>query len=56
MKKILTSRTNWTIAVMFLVGGIEAVASFIPNDLETLVLGSLGLLAMYFKLNPSQDY
>ena len=41
---------------MFLIGGIEAVGSFVPDSLETLVLGALGLLAVYFKLNPSQDY
>ncbi len=56
MKKLFTSRTFWTILVMFLIGGIEAVAQFIPDSLETLVLGFLGMLAVYFKLNPSQEY
>lgn len=56
MQKILKSRTTWTIAVMFLVGGIEAIAQFIPDSLETAVLGGLSILAIYFKLNPSQEY
>ena len=52
----LKSRTTWTIVVMFLVGGVNAVASFIPAGLETPVLGALALLAVYFKVNPSQPY
>lgn len=41
---------------MFLIGGVEAIAQFVPDSVETLVLGALGLLAVYFKMNPSQDY
>ena len=56
MKKILTSRTNWTIAVMFLIGGFEAISTFIPDPIFTPLMGALGVAAMYFKLNPSQEY
>jgi len=56
MKKLLTSRTNWTIAVMFLIGGFEAITSMIPEGISTFVLGFLALLATYFKMNPSQNY
>ena len=52
----LKSRTTWTIVVMFLVGGVNAVASFIPAGFETPILGALALLAVYFKVNPSQPY
>jgi len=41
---------------MFTVGGVEAISTFIPDSLETLVLGLLGALAVYFKINPSQEY
>ena len=56
LQKLLRSRTFWTIAVMFLVGGVEGIAQFIPDSFEPVILGGLGLLATYFKLNPSQDY
>ena len=42
--------------MMFLVGGVEAISTFIPESLSTVALGALGLLAVYFKLNPSQKY
>lgn len=52
----LKSRTVWTVIVMFLIGGVNAVASFIPAGLETPVMGALALLAAYFKVTPSQNY
>ncbi len=56
LQKLLSSRTVWTVAVLFLVGGVEAIGQFIPDSIETTLLGGLALLATYFKLNPSQDY
>ena len=50
------SKTTWTIVAMFLIGGVNAVASFIPSDFQSVVMGALGLLAVYFKVNPSQNY
>lgn len=50
------SRTVWTVVAMFLVGGVSAVQSFIPVQYTGLVEGVLGLLAMYFHINPSQEY
>jgi hypothetical protein len=41
---------------MFLLGGVEAVAQYIPDNVETPLLAVLGAAAMYFKMNPSQDY
>jgi hypothetical protein len=54
--KALKSRTVWTITIMFIIGGVEAVAMFIPDAVETPLLAALGLAAAYFKLNPSQKY
>jgi hypothetical protein len=54
--KALKSRTNWTIALMFLIGGVEAVTSLVPEPVTTPILFVLGLLAAYFKMNPSQEY
>lgn len=56
MNKILKSRTFWTIVVMFLIGGFEAISGLIPDVFVTPALGILGILATYFKLNPSQEY
>ena len=56
MLKALTSRTVWTVVVMFLIGGTEAIAFIIPDQAESYILGFLGALAVYFKLNPSQRY
>ena len=54
--KVLTSRTTWTIIVMFLIGGVHAVTQFIPVGFVTPIEGILGFLAIYFKVNPSQNY
>ncbi len=53
---ILKSRTVWTVVVMFIVGGTNAVASFIPAGWETPIMGVLTILAGYFHVNPSQTY
>ena len=54
--KLLKSRRLWALVAMFLVGGIEAIATFIPDAIETPLLGILALLVAYFSFNPSQDY
>ena len=41
---------------MFLVGGLNQIAPFLPEEMATLVMGLLTVLATYFKLNPSQKY
>jgi len=53
--KILKSRTNWTIAVTFLLGGFESISGFMSPSISTLVLGLLGALAIYFRTNPKVD-
>ncbi len=54
--KYLKSRRVWTIAVMFLIGGFEAIAMYVPDAIETPLLGVLGMAAAYFSFNPSQEY
>lgn len=54
--KILKSRTTWTIVLMFVIGGIDAITQFLPAEIKDMLLGFLGLLAVYFKINPSQKY
>ncbi len=54
--KILKSRTFWVIVVTFVLNGFNSIHGMIPPvwvlPLDTL----LGLLAVYFKANPSQQY
>ena len=53
---ILKSRTNWTIAVTFLLGGFESISGFMSPEISTLVLGLLSALAIYFRTNPKVDF
>lgn len=52
----LKSRTVWTVVAMFVIGGFGAISSLIPAGDMVYVQGVLSLLAVYFKLNPSQNY
>lgn len=52
----LRSRTVWTVALMFVVGGTNAIVGLVPADITSWILGALGALAVYFKLSPSQKY
>lgn len=54
--KILSSRTFWTIVLMFLLGGVQAVSKVVPAGFETPVMAFLGILATYFHVTPSQVY
>lgn len=54
--KILKSRTTWTLVLMFVIGGVDAIATVIPEGVKTPLMGALSLLAVYFKINPSQKY
>lgn len=54
--KALKSRTVWTLVVMFVIGGVEGIREAIPPQYLDVVFGVLGLVAGYFKLNPSQKY
>ncbi len=56
LKQTLKSRTFWTLVVLFLVNGITAIHGSIPSSILPLVDGILGILTVYFHINPSQDY
>lgn len=53
---IFKSRTFWTIVVMFLTGGVNAIVEFIPSEIQAVVMAGLAALASYFHVNPSQRY
>ena len=56
MNKILKSRTVWTVLVMFFVNGLAGISDLIPANLLPLVNAVLSILAIYFKVTPSQKY
>jgi hypothetical protein len=55
IKTIISSRTAWTIVLMFAVSGIEGIREPLGAVYEPL-MAVLSALAIYFKLNPSQRY
>lgn len=56
LKQGLKSRTVWTLIVIFLLGGFQAITNYLPQDLYIFITGGLTLIAGYFKLTPSQKY
>lgn len=56
LRLALKSRTVWTVIVTVLMNSVNANMQFIPADLTPYINGGLALLAMYFHVNPSQDY
>lgn len=56
MKKLLRSRTFWTLVIMFVISGIEGIRETIDPQLFTFIMAGLTALAGYFKMSPSQDY
>ena len=59
MRKILSylkSRTVWTIVVIFIINGVSGIKEYIPANWLPLVNGILGILAIYFRVKPRQDY
>ena len=54
--KAFKSRTFWTIAVLVVINSVSAIHQYIPVDYVGYVDMFLGILATYFKVNPSQEY
>jgi len=56
LQKLVKSRTVWTVVVMFVIGGFQAVEPFMSPQVFLFVNGALTLVATHFKMKPSQDY
>lgn len=54
--KMLKSRTVWTLVLIAVVGGVQAVQPFMSPELFVFVNSILAAVAAYFKLSPSQEY
>lgn len=53
---LLKSRTVWTVFLMFMVGGMNAISPVLPADIQSTAMAVLSALAVYFHTNPSQTY
>lgn len=53
---IFKSRTFWMVVVTFLLNGVTAIHSSIPSGFVPVIDGILGILTVYFHINPSQAY
>lgn len=47
MTSLLTSKTLWTVVLLFLIGGFQAISSSL-GGFATPILGLLGILTVYF--------
>lgn len=56
INKALKSRTVWTIMALFLINGFNAISAELSPEVLAVVNPILGLLAIYFKVSPSQKY
>jgi len=55
LKIALYSRTTWTIIVLFIINGIYGVRDLIPASAIPVIDGILGILAIYFRVNPNAE-
>ena len=56
MRKLLKSRTVWTIVVLFLINGVAGIHDAIPSQALPFIDGLLGILGIYFRVSPKQQF
>lgn len=49
---IFKSRTVWAIVILFVINGIAGIRESIPANLLPIIDGVLGILAIYFRVQP----
>lgn len=54
--KILKSRTVWAVIALFVINGFTGIRESIPVGWLPYLDGVLGLLAIYFRANPKQEF
>ena len=52
----LKSRTVWTLIILFVINGIEPIRESIPGNLLPVIDGVLGILGVYFRVSPKQNF
>jgi len=56
IEKAIKSRTVWTIIIMFVIGGIQAIEPFMSPQVFAFINGALSLVAVHFRISPKQDF
>ena len=54
--KLLKSRTFWTLVGLVVIGVVPIFRNTIPQPYYDAIVVALGILASYFRLNPSQKF
>lgn len=52
INKAIQSRTVWTIVIMFVIGGIQALEPVMSPEAYVVLSAGLSTLAAYFRVNP----
>lgn len=56
IKKLLKSRTTYTIIALAIVNTVPDIKSILPAEMLPYANMSLTIATLYFKFNPSQEY
>ena len=54
--KTLKSRQMWTIVALVVINGVADVRDLLPANYLPIVDAALGLLAIYFRVRPRQQF
>ena len=54
IKIALSSRTVWTVIVLFVINGFSGIRNYIPSLWLPLIDGILSILAIYFRVHPHE--
>lgn len=55
-KKLVKSRTFWTVIIMFLVNGFNGIHDLIPAGFVPILDGFLSFAVIYFRVNTQVDF
>ena len=56
MLQYLKSRAVWTVIILFIINGVTGVKEFIPVNLLPIIDAILGLMIVYFRVRPKQNF
>lgn len=56
IQSLLKSRQFWTIIILFIINGIAGIRENIPDGAMAYIDSILGLLIIWFRISPKQDF
>jgi len=56
IKNALMSKTVWSIVLAFIIGGLGAIEPLVGADASMIISGILGIIGIYGRMNPVQDF